>query len=168
MKNPAITKLRSRYKAIPPTTAPSVASTSSDRDASITHPNKTTSSVIPVIPSELGTEMKPSTRKNDSRDNIIMPRTKHQASSDETKIDVFVRCRGRNERELQENSSVVVRTNGIKSKTVELSMRPNALSNKMYSFDGVFSPAADQQMIFDEIASPVLDEVRTDTEIQNI
>lgn len=104
--------------------------------------------------------MKPSMQKNGGQDNTTVPIAKHQASSDETKIDVFVRCRGRSERELQENSTVVVRTNGIKSQTLELSMRPHAISNKVYSFDGVFSAAADQQLIFEEIASPVLDEVR--------
>jgi kinesin family protein 11 len=84
----------------------------------------------------------------------------HCDSSDETKIDVFVRCRGRNEREVRENSGVVVNTNGVKGTTVELSMGPNALSNKTYSFDRVFSPMADQQMIFDDVVLPVLDEVR--------
>ena len=65
----------------------------------------------------------------------------------------------RNDREVRENSGVVVSTNGIKSSTVELSMGPNALSNKTYQFDKVFSPAADQNMVFDEVVSPILDEV---------
>ncbi|KAH7079021.1 P-loop containing nucleoside triphosphate hydrolase protein [Paraphoma chrysanthemicola] len=78
---------------------------------------------------------------------------------EETNINVVVRCRGRNDREVRENSGVVVSTNGIKSSTVELSMGPNALSNKTYQFDKVFSPAADQNMVFDEVVSPILDEV---------
>jgi kinesin family protein 11 len=76
-----------------------------------------------------------------------------------TNINVFVRCRGRNEREVRENSGVVVTTDGVKGKTVELSMGPNALSNKTYTFDRVFSPAADQIMIFDEVLKPILDDV---------
>jgi len=76
-----------------------------------------------------------------------------------TNISVFVRCRGRNEREKRENSGVVVTTDGAKGKSVELSMGPNALSNKTYYFDRVFSPAADQIMIYDEVVAPILDEV---------
>jgi kinesin family protein 11 len=76
-----------------------------------------------------------------------------------TNINVFVRCRGRNEREVRENSGVVVTTDGVKGKTVELSMGPNALSNKTYHFDRVFSPAADQIMIFDEVLKPILGDV---------
>jgi kinesin family protein 11 len=79
---------------------------------------------------------------------------------DETKVDVFVRCRGRNEQEVRESSTVAVKTDGVKGKTVELSLGANTLSNKTYSFDKVFSPIADQQMIFDEVVEPVLDEVR--------
>jgi kinesin family protein 11 len=76
-----------------------------------------------------------------------------------TNINVVVRCRGRNEREVRENSAVVLSTEGVKGKMVELSMGPNALSNKTYSFDRVFSAAADQSMLFDDVVKPVLDEV---------
>lgn len=79
--------------------------------------------------------------------------------SDETNIHVVVRCRGRNEREVRENSGVVVSTEGARGKTVELSMGPNALSNKTYNFDKVFSPAADQSMVYDDVVAPILDEV---------
>lgn len=82
------------------------------------------------------------------------------AFNEETNINVVVRCRGRNQREVQENSAVVVNTNGVMGKHVELSMGPNALSNKAYSFDRVFSQAADQSMIFDDVVKPILKEVR--------
>jgi kinesin family member 11 len=78
---------------------------------------------------------------------------------EETNINVVVRCRGRNDREVRENSGVVVSTDGIKGKSVELSMGPSALSNKTYHFDKVFSSAADQIMIFDQVVSPILDDV---------
>ncbi|KAK7544460.1 P-loop containing nucleoside triphosphate hydrolase protein [Phyllosticta citribraziliensis] len=80
-------------------------------------------------------------------------------SSSDTNINVVVRCRGRNDREVRENSGVVVSTNGAKGNSVELSMGPNALSNKTYSFDKVFSPAADQVMVFDEVVAPILNDV---------
>ena len=76
-----------------------------------------------------------------------------------TNINVVVRCRGRNEREVKENSAVVVKTEGTKGKLIELSMGPNAVSNKAYNFDHVFSQAADQGTVFEEVVRPVLDEV---------
>lgn len=91
-----------------------------------------------------------------------MKRKRREADQDaveeETHINVVVRCRGRNDRELRENSGVVVSTDGVKGKTVELSMGPNAVSNKTYHFDKVFSSAADQTMLFDEVVTPILDE----------
>nr|POF15445.1 kinesin-like protein bimc [Quercus suber] len=78
---------------------------------------------------------------------------------EETNINVVVRCRGRNDREVRENSGVVVSTDGVKGSKVDLSMGPSALSNKTYQFDKVFSSAADQGMIFDDVVAPILDEV---------
>ena len=78
---------------------------------------------------------------------------------EETNINVVVRCRGRNEREVRENSGVVVSTEGAKGKSIELSMGPSALSNKTFHFDKVFSPAADQAMIFEDVVTPILEEV---------
>ncbi|TVY78266.1 Kinesin-like protein bimC [Lachnellula suecica] len=78
---------------------------------------------------------------------------------EETNINVVVRCRGRNEREVRENSGVVVSTDGARGKNLDLSMGPSALSNKTYHFDKVFSSAADQAMIYDDVVAPVLDEM---------
>ncbi|KAK5657027.1 hypothetical protein OQA88_3553 [Cercophora sp. LCS_1] len=78
-----------------------------------------------------------------------------------TNINVVVRCRGRNGREVKENSAVVVGTDGVKGKVVELSMGPASLSNKTYNFDRVFSQAADQSMIFDDVVKPIMDEMLT-------
>lgn len=88
------------------------------------------------------------------------PYEAESGSAEETNISVYVRSRGRSEREVKENSNVVVKTEGVKGNLMELMMGPNALNNKTYSFDGVFSPAAGQDMIFDEVVKPILDEVR--------
>ena len=77
---------------------------------------------------------------------------------EETNIHVVVRCRGRSDREVRENSGVVVSTSGAKGKNVELSMGPNAISNKTYHFDKVFSPAADQAIVFEDVVAPILNE----------
>lgn len=50
-------------------------------------------------------------------------------------------------------------TDGIKGNKVELTMGPSALSNKTYQFDKVFSPAADQTIVYDEVVAPILDQV---------
>lgn len=80
-------------------------------------------------------------------------------NEDETNINVVVRCRGRNEREVRENSGVVLSTEGVKGNSLQLSMGPNALSNKTYQFDRVFSAAADQGMVYDDVVTPILDQV---------
>jgi len=36
------------------------------------------------------------------------------------------------------------------------------VSNKTYQFDKVFSSAADQNMVYDEVVAPILDEVIKD------
>lgn len=82
-----------------------------------------------------------------------------QETGDETNINVVVRCRGRNDREVRENSAVAVSTNGVKGTTVELSMGPNAVSNKTYNFDKVFSHAADQAIIFNDVVLPILSDM---------
>ncbi len=82
-----------------------------------------------------------------------------QDAGEDTNINVVVRCRGRSDREVKENSGVVVSVNGLKGRSVELSMGASALSNKTYHFDKVFSPAADQAIIFDDVVKPILSEM---------
>ncbi|KAJ5224990.1 hypothetical protein N7468_006215 [Penicillium chermesinum] len=55
--------------------------------------------------------------------------------NEDTSIHVVVRCRGRNDREIKENSGVT------------------------YAFDRVFSPAADQTTVFNESVLPVVNEM---------
>lgn len=54
---------------------------------------------------------------------------------------------------------MVVSTEGVKGKTVDLSMGPNAVSNKTYTFDKVFSPAADQTIVYEDVVLPIVNEV---------
>ena len=110
-----------------------------------------------------------STSTNPSHSSSPKKRKNREYETDggqETNIHVVVRCRGRNDREVRENSGVVVSTDGVKGKNVELSMGASALSNKTYHFDKVFSPAADQSMIYDDVVTPILDEVRNSSMYQ--
>lgn len=81
------------------------------------------------------------------------------ANMEESHISVYVRCRSRNEREIKENSGVVVSTMGHLGKEVVLQTGPMAVSNKTYTFDRVFGAESDQDMVYDGIASGVLDEM---------
>lgn len=73
-------------------------------------------------------------------------------------MKVLVRCRGRNERETSENSSVVVKTSGHKGREISVEGGPVAHTGKTYTFDRVFGPESDQGMIF-EAVSGSLDEM---------
>lgn len=75
-----------------------------------------------------------------------------------TGMKVLVRCRGRNERETTENSSVVVKTSGHKGKEITVEGGPVAHTGKTYTFDRVFGPESDQGMVF-EAVSGSLDEM---------
>lgn len=90
----------------------------------------------------------------------------HQEDA-ETNIQVVIRCRRRSEREIQENSPIIVTTNGSKSQdiTIETANPISSLGivtlppTRTYPFDAVFGPEADQAMIYQDVVSPMLEEV---------
>ena len=143
----------------PPLSRPSTARSQSSTAALQA---RTQSGTISPADSILSMSTNTSQSKSPSRQNGRTKRKDREFDGDggdETNIHVVVRCRGRNDREVRENSGVVVSTNGVKGKSVELSMGASALSNKTYHFDKVFSPAADQAMIYEDVVTPILDEV---------
>ncbi|KAF8559590.1 kinesin-domain-containing protein [Imleria badia] len=97
-----------------------------------------------------------STKSNDQEDG-------------ETHIQVVIRCRRRSDREIQENSPIIVSSHGAKSTqvTIETSAPVSSLGvvtlppTRTYPFDLVFGPEADQAMIYHDVVSPLLDEVLT-------
>ncbi|KAK6502834.1 kinesin motor protein cin8 [Arthrobotrys musiformis] len=102
-------------------------------------------------------------RPGSPTESIATARTRNpetRRSPDETNVQVVVRCRGRNDREIQENSAVILSTpGGPRGNEVLVSMGPMSLSNKTYMFDRVFGPEADQSMIYDDVVAPILEEV---------
>ncbi|KAJ3040382.1 kinesin motor protein cin8, partial [Rhizophlyctis rosea] len=78
----------------------------------------------------------------------------------ETNINVVVRVRPRNPKEIKENSPVAVTTNGKKGKEVHIKAHAADLNSRTYTFDKVFGPEADQNTVFDDVVVPILDEVR--------
>ncbi|KAL1920301.1 uncharacterized protein VTP21DRAFT_1447 [Calcarisporiella thermophila] len=84
-------------------------------------------------------------------------------SASDTKNDnirVVVRCRGRNEREIRENSPIIISTQAVRGREVVVRSNPADMSSsKTYTFDSVFGPDADQSVIFDHVVAPMLQEV---------
>ncbi|KAH9946029.1 kinesin-domain-containing protein [Epithele typhae] len=85
----------------------------------------------------------------------------------ETNIKVVIRCRRRSEREVQENSPIIVTTNGARSEdiTIETSAPTTNFgivtlpTTRTYPFDAVFGPEADQVTVFNHVVMPMLGEV---------
>lgn len=87
----------------------------------------------------------------------------------ETHIQVVIRCRRRSDREILENSPIIVSSHGAKSEqvTIETSAPVSSLGvvtlppTRTYPFDLVFGPEADQAMIYHDVVNPLLNEVLT-------
>jgi kinesin family member 11 len=85
----------------------------------------------------------------------------------ETNIQVILRCRGRSEREIQENSPSIVQIEAPKGNdlTIETSLPISSLGifnappTRTYPFDLVFGPEATQSMVYHEVVGPMLAEV---------
>ena len=94
-------------------------------------------------------------------------RTNGQKEDTETNIRVVIRCRRRSEREVQENSPLIVSANGRKSQeiTIETAATVSSLGvvtlppTRTYPFDLVFGPEADQSDIYHDVVGPMLGEV---------
>lgn len=81
------------------------------------------------------------------------------SSLSETNIQVVVRCRDRNKREIDENSGVIVSpAKDGHSITVQTSALTE-LNNKTYTFDRVYGGGASQQQVFDDTVEPIVQEV---------
>ncbi|KAJ6547610.1 P-loop containing nucleoside triphosphate hydrolase protein [Mycena capillaripes] len=89
------------------------------------------------------------------------------ADDAETNIQVVVRCRRRSDREIADNSPIIVSSSGAKSKelSIEAAVPQSTLGVvtlppvRTYPFDLVFGPEADQALIYHEVVSPMLEEV---------
>ena len=85
----------------------------------------------------------------------------------ETNIQVVIRCRRRSDREVQENSSIIVSTEGARGQVVSIETAAPVSSlgvvtlppTRTYPFDLVFGPEADQSMIYQDVVHPMLEEV---------
>ena len=96
-----------------------------------------------------------------------LKRLKHGHDDGEINIKVVIRCRRRSEREVDENSPIIVSSSGAKSSevTIETAAPPSTLGivslppTRTYPFDIVFGPEADQALVYQEVVAPMLEEV---------
>jgi kinesin family protein 11 len=90
-----------------------------------------------------------------------------QQDDAETNIQVVIRCRRRSDREIQDNSPIIVSCDGPRSRevTVETSTPVSTFGvvtlppTRTYPFDLVFGPEADQSSIYHEVVGPMLEQV---------
>jgi kinesin family protein 11 len=85
----------------------------------------------------------------------------------ETNIRVAVRIRKRSDKEVEENSPIIINSEGAKS--TQLVVEGTQTTSTMpfvdlpptttYPFDLVFGPEADQSLIYQEVVAPMLEEV---------
>lgn len=84
-------------------------------------------------------------------------------SQESENIQVVVRCRGRNLKETNSKSTVVVHVDNEEGEEVLLNPSDEVglqaqLNSKVYKFNKVYGPMADQDIIFKGVASPMFDE----------
>ena len=66
----------------------------------------------------------------------------------------------RNPKEIRENSAAIIYTNSTKNREVHVKQGPmDIATSKVYTFDKVFGPDADQELIFEDVVRPLLEEV---------
>ncbi|EIW85175.1 kinesin-domain-containing protein [Coniophora puteana RWD-64-598 SS2] len=118
----------------------------------------------PTPASEVRTDSSTATAGSSSSSRLV--KSSPQGES-ETNIQVVIRCRRRNDREIQENSPIIATSAGAKSQdvTIETAIPVSSLGvvtlapTRTYPFDLVFGPEADQAMIYHDVVSPMLNEV---------
>ncbi|ORX77302.1 kinesin-domain-containing protein, partial [Basidiobolus meristosporus CBS 931.73] len=84
---------------------------------------------------------------------------RHQDAEKESNIQVVIRCRGRNEKELRENSPSIVQSNSLLGTEIHLSAGPYEKTAKKYTFDKVFGPEATQEHVYENVVKSFLEEV---------
>ncbi|KAG7092477.1 hypothetical protein E1B28_008829 [Marasmius oreades] len=111
----------------------------------------------------------PSTRANEEQSSNAATGQKSARKNEEadTNIKVVIRCRRRSEREIQDNSPIIVTSEGAKSSqlSIETASPQSTLGVvtlppvRTYPFDLVFGPEADQALVYHEVVNPMLEQV---------
>ena len=104
---------------------------------------------------------------DDTPDPQLRPATSSKPQDPENNIQVAIRCRRRSEREVNDASPIIVQIDGAKSQdiSIETSVPTSSFGvvtlppTRKYPFDAVFGPEASQELIYDEVVQPMLEEV---------
>lgn len=160
----ATRKVSARGRSMAPPPAPST-SNSRQRAASgkSLAPSRSlrTTPVEELCPSEVSGSMAASSLPSRAKPTQV------PSSSTESSIQVYIRCRRRSEREIQESSPIIISTEGPRGQniTIETAATTSVLGvvtlppTRTYPFDTTFGPEADQSMVYQDVVHPMLDEV---------
>lgn len=104
----------------------------------------------------------PSPSLSNGMHTLTPPTCNNGAATSDSNIHVYVRCRSRNKREIEEKSSVVISTLGPQGKEIILSNGSHqsySSSKKTYQFDQVFGAESDQETVFNATAKNYIKEM---------
>lgn len=104
---------------------------------------------------------------DDILDPQLRPATSSKSQDPENNIQVVIRCRRRSEREVNDASPIIVQMDGAKSQdvSIETSVPTSSFGvvtlppTRKYPFDAVFGPEASQELVYDGVVQPMLEEV---------
>ena len=141
-----------------------MAKSNSSQRSRVASPTEDHERELPAPPAKVAKPHASSSTQDVAETNIQVSSTQDDA---ETNIQVVIRCRRRSDREIEENSPIIVTTNGAKGKdiTIETAAPVSSLGvvtlppTRTYPFDTVFGPEADQALVYHEVVGPMLDEV---------
>ncbi|CAI4037183.1 hypothetical protein SMKI_02G0500 [Saccharomyces mikatae IFO 1815] len=104
----------------------------------------------------------PSPGLSNGMHTVTPPICNNNSTTSDSNIHVYVRCRSRNKREIDEKSSVVISTLGPQGKEIILSNGSHqsySSSKKTYQFDQVFGAESDQETVFNATAKNYIREM---------
>ncbi|KAM6500504.1 kinesin 2 [Amanita muscaria] len=130
-------------------------------------PSRLRQAMVKVAASVQSVDASPIPQQEQSHAGQRLHKSASSQDYSESNIQVVIRCRRRSEREIQDNSPIIVTSTGAKSKelTIEAGTPVSSLGilqlppTRRYNFDMVFGPEADQAMIYYDVVQPMLDEV---------
>ncbi|KAJ4487931.1 kinesin 2 [Lentinula aciculospora] len=132
------------------------------------------SAMIPPAPPRSRSAMSKSASSSRSGaeqlEHVVAPvahRQQKHTDDVDTNIQVIIRCRRRSDREIQENSPIIVNSKGAKSNQVSIETTAPVSTLgivtlppvRTYPFDLVYGPEADQAMIYHDVVGPMLQQV---------
>ncbi|XLR10658.1 hypothetical protein S83_038596, partial [Arachis hypogaea] len=103
---------------------------------------------------------RPERRRPDSRGSDRNSNKNHRHEKDsETNVQVLLRCRPLSDDEQKSNVPKVVTCNENKREVTVMQTLANKQIDRVFTFDKVFGPKAQQRSIYDQAIAPIVNEV---------